>query len=98
MGAISQEIIEVLREKLPDFFPRSRVEELTNGLLSQGRMYNLDRANKGPRAHRMGRQVCYMRDEFVDWLINHYRGMSDEFANPRAEVHRSSPAENGAGA
>lgn len=96
MGAISQEIIEVLRAKLPDFFPRSRVEELTNGLLSKGWMYNLERANKGPRAHRMGRQVCYMRDEFVDWLIDYYRGMSDEFANPRAEVYRGAAEEDGA--
>lgn len=96
MGAISQEIIEVLRGKLPDFFPRSRIEELTNGLLSKGWMYNLERANKGPRAHRMGRQIYYMRDEFVDWLVNYYRGMSDEYSKPRAEVHRGETTENGA--
>lgn len=95
-STVSQDVLRILREKLPDFFTRSRVEELTNGLLSQATMYNLDRAGKGPKTHRMGRQICYIKDEFVDWIENYYRGMSHEYPNPRAEVHRGAATSDGA--
>lgn len=70
-----EKIVEILKEKLPDYFPRSKVEELTGGLFKPGTMAVLDREGKGPPPHRMGRRRVYIKEEFLEWLVAHFSAM-----------------------
>jgi hypothetical protein len=64
------DFIERLRETLPAVFLRSKVSELTGGIISSGYLANLDSLGKGPPKESFGPQerALYERESFVDWL------------------------------
>lgn len=53
---------------LPPILSRVEVPRLTGGLISAGRLANLDCLGQGPRMIKVGRKVGYVRADFVAWL------------------------------
>lgn len=48
---------------------RDRISDFTGGLISPGRMANLDSQGAGPRNRiRVGRKVAYPVTDLVEWL------------------------------
>lgn len=48
---------------------RERISDFTGGLISSGRIANLDSQGEGPRNRiRVGRKVAYPVNELVEWL------------------------------
>ena len=78
---ISEEILAVMEQELPTYFPRAELDKLTHGLLMGRTMHDLNSKGRGPKVHYMGRKACYMRNEFIDWLREYYGGMSDYASN-----------------
>lgn len=93
----SPEIFQLLMKELPSFFRRADVERLTNGLVKATTLANLAYEGKGPRTHRMGKHICYMKTEFLAWMVNYYEGINDGFASNRDRVSASKTAEDGTG-
>jgi len=59
-----------LAEKWPStFVARDRISEFTGGLVSPGRIANLDSQGEGPpNRFRVGRKVCYPVSGLTEWL------------------------------
>lgn len=57
-----------LERSLPPILSRSEVPKLTGGLISSGRLANLDSEGKGPRSIRLGRKIGYTRSDFISWM------------------------------
>lgn len=76
---ISEKIFEIMREEMPRYFRRADVAKYTQGLLQASTMANINRDGKGPEPHVMGRTVCYLKEEFLEWMREYYGGMSSEF-------------------
>lgn len=59
-----------LAEKWPSsLVARERIGDFTGGLISPGRMANLDCKGEGPRNRmRIGRKVAYPVADLVEWL------------------------------
>ncbi len=57
-----------LEKTLPPILSRTEVPKLTGGLISAGRLANLDCEGKGPRSIRLGRKVGYTRADFIAWM------------------------------
>lgn len=57
-----------LLKTLPPVFPRKDVTRYLGSLLSVGYMANLDSAGLGPESRRIGGNVVYERESFVQWL------------------------------
>lgn len=53
---------------LPPILSRVEVPRLTGGLISAGRLANLDCLGLGPRTIKVGRKVGYIRSDFVAWM------------------------------
>lgn len=62
------DVYDELERTLPPAFARSEVPHLLGGLISAGRLANLDSEGKGPRHIRLGRKVGYTRSDFVAWM------------------------------
>lgn len=63
------EFLQELEKNLPPIFSRGFVCRHLGGILSVGRLSNLDSAGLGP-ANRFyqGRTVCYRREDFLAWF------------------------------
>lgn len=57
-----------LERTLPPLISRTEVPKLTGGLISTGRLANLDCLGQGPRSIRCGRKIAYTRDAFIAWM------------------------------
>lgn len=57
-----------LERTLPPVFARTEVPRLFPGMISPGRLANLDYQGLGPRKVTLGRKVGYTRADFIDWM------------------------------
>ena len=57
-----------LEKSLPAILSRTEVPKLTGGLISAGRLANLDCLGQGPKSIRCGRKIGYTRESFICWL------------------------------
>lgn len=58
-----------LEKTLPPILSRTEVPKLTGGLISAGRLANLDCLGLGPNPSiRCGRKIGYTREVFISWL------------------------------
>ena len=57
-----------LEQTLPAVISRAKVSTLLGGLISSGRMANLDSEGRGPRRINLGRNVGYLRADFIAWM------------------------------
>lgn len=57
-----------LERDLPPVVSRCEVPRLLGGLISSGRLANLDSEGLGPRRIRVGRKVGYLRADLVQWM------------------------------
>jgi hypothetical protein len=62
------EIFAELERTLPPIISRAAVPHLTSGLISSGRLANLDYLGLGPRKATLGRKVGYTRGDFIAWM------------------------------
>lgn len=67
-----KELKEFLEKNLPPLFPRASIKELTNGIISYRTMTNLDFKKMGPPIVRVGRKVCYKREDFITWAVEYF--------------------------
>jgi hypothetical protein len=63
-----EQVLVILREKLPPIFSRKHVEELTGGVITAGSLTKADREGCGPNAFKIGKMVGYEKDSFLEWL------------------------------
>ena len=64
-----QEHLNDLAVKWPStLVSRDQIESFTGGLISQGRMANLDCLGEGPARVRIGRKIAYPVKDFIVWL------------------------------
>jgi hypothetical protein len=63
-----EQVLVILREKLPPIFSRKHVEELTGGVITAGSLTKADREGLGPNAFKIGKMVGYEKDSFLEWL------------------------------
>jgi hypothetical protein len=63
-----EQVLVILREKLPPIFSRKHVEELTGGVITAVSLAGLDKNGNGPKAFKIGGRVGYERDSFLEWL------------------------------
>ncbi|MDO8944635.1 MAG: hypothetical protein Q7U75_15745 [Desulfobacterales bacterium] len=57
-----------LERTLPPVFARTEVPRLFPGMISSGRLANLDYLGRGPRKVSLGRKVGYTRGDFIAWM------------------------------
>ncbi len=57
-----------LEHTLPPVISRSEAYRLLGGLISVGRLANLDSLGKGPPRITLGRKVGYLRSPFIAWM------------------------------
>ena len=69
---VDEEIFAAIEKNTPDFFPRTKVGEITFGLMSTTTLTNLCHHGRGPTVRRMGVNVCFKKSEFLTWLRNYY--------------------------
>lgn len=62
-----------LERTLPAIISRGAVARLTGGLISPGRLANLDSEGLGPRRLIVGRKAAYTRGDFLTWLASRGR-------------------------
>jgi len=60
--------VENKLNSLPVMFGREAVPQLLTGVISAGYLRNLDSKGEGPPRIRIGRKICYFRDDFISWL------------------------------
>lgn len=65
---LTQDQIDFLEQTLPPIIARVEVPRFAPGLISVGRLANLDSEGKGPRTIRIGRKTGYTRKDFIDWI------------------------------
>lgn len=65
-----QAYFDELAEKWPSsFVARDQVETFTGGIISSGRMANLDCLGEGPPSFRSGRKRVYPVKPYLEWLL-----------------------------
>lgn len=62
------DLFDELEQTLPPIIARTEVPRLLGGLISAGRLANLDCLGKGPRRVTLGRKVGYIRADFIAWM------------------------------
>lgn len=63
-------VLRLRKPGSPPFFPRSKVGEFTQGLISPQTQNLLDSNGKGPKGKfKYGRQVCYLTGPYTEWMI-----------------------------
>jgi hypothetical protein len=65
---MNPDIIAELERTFPPILARTEVPRLTGGLISAGRLANLDSLGQGPRKITLGRKVGYTRADFIAWM------------------------------
>lgn len=61
--------IAELETSLPPIIARCEIPRLLGGVISAGRLANLDSEGKGPRQIAVGRRIAYSRADFIAWLV-----------------------------
>lgn len=70
---------------------RSRIGDFTGGVLSPGRMANLDCMGEGPPSYYgINRKVFYQVDELIDWMHGRYWENQNNRLAPSAKRHKRS--------
>lgn len=57
-----------LEKTLPAIISRTDAPRLLGGIISAGRLANLDSLGLGPRKITLGRKVGYTRADFIAWM------------------------------
>lgn len=70
---LTQDQIEFLEQALPPIIARVEITRYAPGLISVGRLANLDSQGKGPRTIKIGRKIGYTRRDLIDWISNQMR-------------------------
>lgn len=65
---MNDEQFSELERTLPPAFARTEVPRLLGGLISAGRLANLDSEGLGPKRITLGRKVGYLRADFITWM------------------------------
>ena len=65
---MNEGFIEALRQTLPPTFSRQVAAANLSAIYSAGRLANLDSKGEGPGGVRIGRVVCYARENVLSWL------------------------------
>ena len=63
-----KEITRALAPTLPMVFARTAVPRLMPGVISAGHLANLNSQKRGPDYVRVGKQVLYEKESFLQWL------------------------------
>lgn len=68
-----KECLERLRQQLTQQLPplvlRHKLKKHVGDLFSDSYMAKLDSIGGGPKRVRIGRKSAYIREDFIDWLI-----------------------------
>lgn len=65
---MNEDRFDKLEKTLPPAFARTEVPKLLGGLISAGRLANLDSEGLGPKRINLGRKVGYLRGDFIAWM------------------------------
>jgi len=65
---VAIDVIQKLQVELPPIFSRKAVPQLMPGIFASQTLSNLSSAKKGPPTIKIGRQACYEREAFLQWL------------------------------
>ncbi len=71
---ISPEVLETIRENMPDMFMRKDIEKVLYGILSPKTLATLESKKCGPSTYRAGKRTVYMKKTFLPWLEQYYKG------------------------
>ncbi|MDQ7836436.1 MAG: hypothetical protein RDU24_13730 [Humidesulfovibrio sp.] len=63
-----EDVYSTLERDLPAVIARTEIPRLLGGLISAGRLANLDSEGLGPRQIRLGRKIGYLRSDLVQWM------------------------------
>lgn len=63
-----EDVYSKLERDLPPLVSRSAIPHLLGGVISSGRLANLDCLGKGPRRITLGRKVAYLRSDLIEWM------------------------------
>lgn len=75
-GVTNDDFFKGLEEALPPIFTRKTASRMTGGMFTARTLSNLDAAGKGPASKvRVGKNVIYERQDFIDWLHSSIRPM-----------------------
>jgi len=70
--------LDSMAEKWPSsLVSRNKIAAFTGGLITPGRIANLDSEGKGPEAFKVGRKVCYPVQPLIEWLSNRSGAVDD---------------------
>lgn len=62
-------VLNLLEESLPPFFPRKKVHVLTFGIVNPRTLANRDSKGTGPTGRfKVSRETWYSAPEFLEWL------------------------------
>ena len=62
-------VLDILEETLPELFPRSKVSELTGGVIASGTCANADSRGDGVEGRVMvGNKICYTKRCFIEFM------------------------------
>lgn len=70
---LTQDQIDFLEQTLPPIIARVEIPRYAPGLISVGRLANLDSEGKGPRTIKIGRKVGYTRRDLIEWISRQMR-------------------------
>jgi len=65
---LTHDQIEFLEQTLPPIIARVEIPRFAPGLISVGRLANLDSKGEGPKQIKIGRKVGYIRKDLIDWI------------------------------
>ena len=74
LPSVSADAINRIEATLPEYFPRTSVAEVTNGLFTAAFIETEMHRGRGPAGHQIGKKCVLFRDEFVEWMRNRYLG------------------------
>lgn len=64
------ELKDQLLNNLPPAFGRKKIDALLPGVVSAKTLANLKSEDSGPPYRKMGKDIIYIRESFVEWLVN----------------------------
>ena len=74
---------------------RSRISDFTGGVLSPGRMANLDCIGEGPPSYYgINRKVFYQVEELIEWMRERFKGNQNKRFAPSVKRRKRSKRKN----
>lgn len=77
---MSEKFFKAIESMLPAVFSRKELEERMNGLITKATMSAVDSQGRGPKSERFGNKIVYVREDFMEWFREVYKG-GDEHAS-----------------